>query len=79
MTCSECCDLYRTFERRTNRYMEARSSVFFQINPQIASRKQVSLLRALSDLREHQEECPWALAATHIAHRVGLSHTVAEM
>jgi hypothetical protein len=78
MTCSECRDLYRTFERRTNQYLEARSSAFFQISPQIATRKQVSLLRALSDLREHQEECPWALAAEHIAQRRTLLHSVVQ-
>jgi len=67
MTCCECRDLYRTFERRSNQYVEARSSALFRVNPQIATRKQVSLLRALSDLREHQEECPWAMVAEHFA------------
>ena len=69
MTCSECCELYRTFERRSTQYVEARSSAFFQVSPQLAIRKHVSLLRALSDLREHQEECPWAIAAEHITQR----------
>lgn len=79
MTCSECRDLYRTFERRTNQYLEARSSAFFKISSQIASRKQISLLRAMSDLREHQEDCPWARAAEHIAQRRGDLYSAAEI
>lgn len=67
MTCFECRDLYRAFERRTNQYVEARSSAFFQVSTRLATRKYVYLQRALSDLREHQEDCPWAIAADRLA------------
>ena len=68
MNCSECRDLYRVFERRNNNYIEARSAAFFQVSPKIAVRKHVDLQRAISDLREHQSECPWAIAAERIGH-----------
>ena len=66
MNCSECRDLYRAFERRLAQYVEARSAAFFQVSTMIAARKHVFMQRALSDLHEHQAECPWAIAAHHI-------------
>lgn len=67
MTCSECRDLYQTFQRLSSQYVEARSSAFFHFSPERATQKQISLLRALSDLREHQETCPWAMIADYLA------------
>jgi len=71
MTCFECRDLYRAFERRTSQYVEARSSAFFQVSANIAARKYIYLQRALSDLREHQSDCPWAIAAERIGQKSG--------
>ena len=72
MDCSECRELYRTLERRNTRYLEARSATFFQISGRIAARKHIELQRALSDLQEHQADCPWAIAATDIGRLVTL-------
>ena len=72
MTCSECRDLYRVYERRNTRYLEARSSAFFRVSPKIAARKHLILQRAIGDLQEHQAECPWAIVAASMAER--LSH-----
>jgi hypothetical protein len=69
MNCSECRDLYRVMERRNARYVEARSAAFFKINPRLAARKHVDLQRAISDLQEHQAECPWAITAEHLCQR----------
>jgi hypothetical protein len=66
MNCSECRDLYRVFELRSQGYLEARSAAFFMVSTRIAARKHVDLQRALNDLHEHQEECPWAIAAEHV-------------
>ena len=71
MICFECRDLCRAFERRTNQYVDARSSAFFQVSTRIAARKYVYLQRALSDLREHQADCPWAIVAERVAQRSG--------
>jgi hypothetical protein len=73
MSCNECQHLYRTFERRSAEYMEACSSAFFQVSTQISTRKHLSLLRALTELREHQSECPWAITADHFAQHKNLS------
>ena len=70
MNCSECRDLYRAFERKNTRYLEARSAAFFQVSPKIAIRKHVDVQRAMSDLREHQAECPWAIAAEHVSQQL---------
>jgi hypothetical protein len=70
MNCSECRDLYRAFERKNTRYLEARSAAFFQVSPKIAIRKHVDVQRAMSDLQEHQAECPWAIAAEHVSQRL---------
>jgi len=72
MNCPECRDLYRAFERKNARYLEARTAAFFRISPKIAVRKYVDAQRAVSDLREHQAECPWAIAAEHVGQ--GLTH-----
>jgi hypothetical protein len=69
MNCSECRDLYRVFERRNARYLEAREAAFFHISTRIAARKLIDLQRAMNDLREHQAECPWAIAAEHVGRR----------
>lgn len=71
MNCSECKDLYRAFERTRARFEEARSAAFFQVSTKIAVRNHVNLERAKSDLREHQETCPWAL----VAQRFTLRHS----
>jgi len=73
MNCSECKDLYRTFERTRARFEEARSAAFFQVSTKIAARNHVNLERAQSDLREHQEACPWAMVAQHFGHH-GIVH-----
>ena len=70
MNCPECRDLYRTYERSNARYMEARSAAFFWVSTEIAVRKYVSVQRALSDLREHQADCPWAIAAEYFVDRL---------
>ena len=70
MNCTECRDLYRMIERRSARYFEARSAAYFKINPRLAARKHVDLQRAINDLQEHQAECPWAITAEHLGHRV---------
>ncbi len=70
MNCSECRDLYRIFEQNKARYLEARSAAFFQVSTRIAARKHVYLQRAASDLYEHQAECPWAIVARYMGHRV---------
>jgi hypothetical protein len=70
MKCSECRDLYRTFEHRRTHFQEARSAAFFLVSPRIAVRKHVDLQRAASDLYEHQAECPWAIAAEQVGRRV---------
>ncbi len=70
MNCSECRDLYRVLERRNARYVEARSAAFFKISPRLAARKHVDVQRALSDLQEHQAECPWAIAAEQVGERL---------
>ena len=57
MQCSECRDLNRFFELATVRYQEARSSPFFLISTEIAASRHVNMLRALSDLLEHQQDC----------------------
>jgi hypothetical protein len=67
MHCSECRDLYYAFERRAVRYAEARSAAFFQVSPTIAIRRHVDMERAHSDLREHQDNCPWAIMAENIS------------
>jgi hypothetical protein len=72
MTCSECRNLYRVFERRNMQYREARSAAFFRVSPKIAARKHLILQRAINDLQEHQAECAWAIAAAGIVER--LSH-----
>jgi hypothetical protein len=72
MNCSECRDLYRVFERKNARYLEARSAAFFQVSAKIAIRKHVDVQRAMSDLQEHQAECPWAIAAEQVCN--GLTH-----
>lgn len=69
MNCSECRDLYRVFERRNTRYLEARAAAFFRISTRIAARKLIDLQRAMNDLLEHQAECPWAIAAEHVGRR----------
>jgi hypothetical protein len=69
MNCHECRDLYRAFERRTTHYLEARSAAFFQVSTQIAVSKLIAMQRALSDLREHQADCPWAHAANELGQR----------
>lgn len=68
MHCTECRDLYRAFERRAARYHEARSSAFVLVSTTIAVRKHVDMQRAQSDLLEHQDECPWAIAAASVLH-----------
>src|SRR5438270_8029448 len=73
MNCSQCKELYRSFERTRARFEEARSAAFFQISTTIASRNHISMERAMSDLREHQEACPWALVAQHLGHN-GIVH-----
>ncbi len=70
MNCSECRDLYRVFEQRNTRYREARSAAFFQVSTKIAARKHVDLQRAVSDLQEHQAECPWAIAAEYVGRQI---------
>lgn len=70
MNCSECRDLYHIFERKNARYPEARSAAFFQVSPKIAVRKYVDVQRAMSDLQEHQAECPWAIAAEQVSQRL---------
>ena len=70
MNCSECRDLYRVFERKNASYLESRAAAFFQVSPRIAVRKYVDVQRAVSDLQEHQAECPWAIAAEHVSHRL---------
>jgi hypothetical protein len=70
MKCSECRDLYRVLERRSASFEEARSAAFFKISPRLAARKHVDLQRALSDLQEHQAECPWAIAAEQVGDRL---------
>jgi len=70
MNCAECRDLYRMLERRNAKYVEARSAAFFRVSPQLAARKHLELQRALSDLQEHQAECPWALTAEHVGRRL---------
>ncbi|MGA2101577.1 MAG: hypothetical protein ABSG34_10765 [Candidatus Sulfotelmatobacter sp.] len=70
MNCSECRDLYRVLERRNARYVEARTAAFFKISPRLAARKHVDLQRAMSDLQEHQAECPWAIVAEQVAERM---------
>jgi len=67
MTCSECRDLYRIYQSRSAQYQEARSAAFFQVSAQIAMRTWGKLQRALTDLKEHQAECPWAITAEYIA------------
>jgi len=66
MSCSECNDLYRVFERTRTRYVEARSAAFFQVSTRIAVRKYVDVQRAKSDLHEHQLVCPWAIVAQQL-------------
>ena len=66
MSCPECKDLYRIFERTRARYAEARTAAFFRISTRIAARKHVDLERAKSDLCEHQEACPWAIIAEQL-------------
>ena len=63
MHCIECLELYRAFERRAARYNEARTSAFVLVSPTIAVRTHVDMQRAQSDLLEHQDDCPWAIAA----------------
>jgi len=65
MYCSECKNLYRTFEGTLARFVEARTSAFYQVSTRIAVRKHVDLVRAKNDLCEHQEVCPWAILAQH--------------
>jgi len=59
MNCSECRELYRILERRNSSYLEARSATFFRVSTRIAARKHIDLQRAISDLQEHQADCPW--------------------
>jgi len=66
MNCAECRDLYRVFERRSSSYAHARSSAFMRVSTTIAAKTYIDLQRALSDLQEHQADCPWAIAAEHI-------------
>ncbi len=63
MYCSECRNLYRTFEGTLARFVEARTSAFYQVSTSIAVRKHIDLERAKNDLCEHQEVCPWAILA----------------
>ena len=67
MHCTECHDLYRAFERRAARYNEARASAFALISPMIAVRTHVDMQRAQNDLLEHQDDCPWAIAAANVS------------
>jgi hypothetical protein len=67
MHCAECRDLYRIYQNRNAQYLEARSAAFFQISAQIAVRTWSKAQRALTDFREHQAECPWAITAEYIA------------
>ncbi len=67
MHCSECRDLYRAFERTATRYREALSSAFVQVSTSIVVRREVDMQRAASDLQEHQDDCPWAMAAKDLA------------
>jgi len=37
-----------------------------RVSTTIAAKTYIDLQRALSDLQEHQADCPWAIAAEHI-------------
>lgn len=75
MNCPECRGLYRIFEQKRARYVEARSAAFFQISTKIAVRRDVDLQRAFSDLQEHQAACPWAIVAQVMgANRSRIAH-----
>ena len=68
MNCSECKDLCRTFEEARACYLEARSAAFYQVSTTIAVRNHIHMERALNDLREHQEVCPWAMIVQYVGH-----------
>lgn len=57
MACLTCKDLERTLDFRRSNYVEARSSVYYQVSTEFAARKKVDMERAKRDLEEHQLAC----------------------
>ena len=55
MDCITCKNLERALESR--RYVEARSSAYYQITTEFAAQKNVDKERAKSHLEEHQLVC----------------------
>lgn len=73
MNCSECRDLYRTYERARTGYIEALCAPFYRISREIAAWNHVNLERRKNDLQEHQLACPWAIASEFLGRqRIGL-------
>ena len=57
MECPICVDLARAFEAGLSEYIEARSSVCYQVSKRFAAKKKVDMERARYDLEEHQVVC----------------------
>jgi hypothetical protein len=66
MSCVECKDLSRAFERTHASYVAAYSAPFYKISPEIAAKKQVDMERAKNDLQEHQLACPAAQESAYV-------------
>ena len=60
MNCLECAALDRILKAALARYVEARSSAFFQVSTEFAAMNQVDMERAKTSVQEHKLVCPFA-------------------
>jgi hypothetical protein len=63
MTCPICRDLERAYETALSEYIEARSSEWYFICPNVAARKNVDLESARCELEEHKPVCASTIGA----------------
>ena len=60
MNCLECAALDRILKAALARYVEARSSAFFQVSTEFAAMNQVDMERAKTSIQDHKLACRFA-------------------
>jgi hypothetical protein len=69
MSCSICDNLERTYQTLLGEYIEARSSVRYQVSTQLAAQKNVDMERARYELEDHRRACPSSIQPKLIVSR----------